>query len=96
MATGFRIHRSQHGDSDAGTALPIRSREARPFLHLLGGLRYDSIAGDSNTAWGGQAGGGVDLRPSDRAALRLGADFQLFFDNGENVKTLRPTAGFTF
>ena len=68
----------------------------RPFLHVLGGLRYDSIEGESNTAWGGFAGGGVDIKAGDRVSVRLGADFQMFFDEGENVKTLRLGVGLTF
>ncbi len=69
---------------------------ARPFFHVLGGLRYDTVEGESNTAWGGQTGGGVDLRLGEKVALRLGADFQIFFDEGENLKTLRLLVGFTF
>jgi hypothetical protein len=69
---------------------------ARPYLHLLGGLRYDSVEDESNTAWGGQTGAGVDIPLGESVALRLGADFQIFFDEGENVKTLRLLAGLTF
>jgi hypothetical protein len=69
---------------------------ARPFLHVLGGLRHDRIEGESNTAWGGFAGGGVDVGISESVALRLGADFQVFFDQGENLKTLRLGVGLTF
>jgi hypothetical protein len=70
---------------------------AKPFIHVLGGLRHDRIEDfNPNTAWGGQAGGGVDIRIGERSAIRLGADFQIFFDQGENLKTLRLSAGFTF
>jgi hypothetical protein len=69
---------------------------ARPYVHLLGGVRHDRIEGESNTAWGGFAGAGVDLKTGDRVAVRLGADFQIFFDEGENLKTLRLGVGFTF
>ncbi len=72
------------------------SGSVRPFVHLLGGVRHDRIEGESNTAWGGFAGTGLDLRLSDAVALRLGADFQMFFDEGENVKTLRLGVGVTF
>jgi hypothetical protein len=72
---------------------------ARPFLHVLGGLRYDKVAvgdeGVSNTSWGGMTGLGVDIGRG-KVALRLGADFQAFFESGENFKTLRLTAGVTF
>lgn len=69
---------------------------ARPFLHLLGGLRYDRIEGQSNTAWGGMSGLGVDIGSGSSVAFRLGADFQIFFDEGDSIKTLRLTAGVTF
>ena len=69
---------------------------ARPFLHVLGGLRHDRVEGESNTAWGGFAGGGVDIKAGESLDVRLGADFQMFFDNGANVKTLRLGVGLTF
>ena len=72
------------------------SGAVRPFLHLLGGGRYDTIEDESNTAWGGFAGGGIDVKAGDRIAIRLGVDFQIFFDEGENIKTLRLGAGITF
>jgi opacity protein-like surface antigen len=70
--------------------------KARPFLHVLGGLRHDRIEGESNTAWGGLAGGGVDIQAGQEIAVRLEADFQVFFDDGENLKTLRLGVGLTF
>jgi hypothetical protein len=69
---------------------------AEPYLHILGGLRHDRFERVSNTAWGGMAGLGVDIGTGGSIALRLGGDFQIFFDNGENVKTLRLNAGITF
>jgi hypothetical protein len=68
----------------------------RPFVHVLGGLRHDRVEGESNTAWGGFAGGGIDIKAGERLAVRLGADFQIFFDEGENLKTLRLGVGLTF
>ena len=68
----------------------------RPFVHLLGGARHDRIKDESNTAWGGFAGGGIDIKAGESVAIRLGADFQMFFDEGENVKTLRLGVGLTF
>ena len=67
-----------------------------PFMHLLSGLRRDRFQGVSNTSWGGMAGLGIDVSTAARVALRLGADFQIFFDHGENVKTLRLGVGLTF
>lgn len=69
---------------------------AQPFLHLLGGVRHDRIEGESNTAFGGMGGLGVDIPAGESVSFRLGADFQIFFDEGENIKTLRLTAGITF
>jgi hypothetical protein len=66
-----------------------------PFLRVLGGARHDRIEGESNTAYGGAAGVGVDVRAGS-LGLRLGADFQIFFDEGENVKSLRLNVGLTF
>ncbi len=68
----------------------------RPFVHALGGLRYDTAEGESNTSWGGVAGGGVDIKAGEKVAVRLGADFQIFFESGENLKTLRLGVGLTF
>jgi hypothetical protein len=72
------------------------SGAVRPFVHLLGGTRYDRVEGESNTSWGGFAGGGVDIKAGERVVVRLGADFQIFFDQGENLKTLRLGVGLTF
>lgn len=69
---------------------------AQPFLHLLGGLRYDKVEDESNTSFGGMAGLGVDIGSGSSVAFRLGADFQIFFEDGENIKTLRLVAGVTF
>jgi len=72
----------------------------RPYFHILGGLRRDRLEVANqhtwNTAWGGMTGLGVDVRLSNAVSLRLGADFQIFWDNGENLKTLRFSGGFTF
>jgi hypothetical protein len=78
------------GEGDGRTA-PVGA-----FLHVLGGARHDRIEGLSDTIWGGFAGGGLDLEVGEGLALRLGADFQMFFDEGEDVKTLRLGVGLTF
>lgn len=79
---------------------PAAPGRAEPYLHLLGGVRHDTIripvVDDSNTALGGMAGAGVDVRASKKIGVRLGADFQIFIDEGENVQTLRLIAGLTF
>lgn len=79
-----------------GPRFDIGSGNTKPFLHVLGGLRRDELEGLSNTAFGGMAGLGVDIPAGSSAFVRLGADFQIFFDEGENVKTLRLTTGFAF
>lgn len=79
-----------------GPKFELGSGRTRPFIHLLGGLRYDSIEDESNTSWGGMTGLGVDIPLGSSAFLRLGADFQMFFEDDENVKTLRLNAGFSF
>jgi hypothetical protein len=68
-----------------------------PFMHILGGMRHDSVEqGASATSWGGMAGVGVDLGSSANVAIRLGADFGIFWNHGEDVKSLRLIAGLTF
>ena len=79
-----------------GPKLEFGSGRTRPYVHLLGGLRYDSIEDESNTSWGGMTGLGVDIPLGDSVFLRLGADFQMFFEDDENVKTLRLNAGISF
>jgi hypothetical protein len=80
----------------AGPKFMFGTGKTTPFLHVLGGLRYDSIEDESNTSWGGMAGLGVDIPIGSSAFLRLGADFQIFFEDDENLKTLRLNAGFSF
>ncbi len=73
------------------------SREAQPFFHILGGARYDTIDefGD-NWSFGFGVGGGVDIAAGSSAFVRLGTDFQFFFDEGEEFKVLRFSAGVAF
>lgn len=82
----------------AGVRKPFGTRD-RPYVHLLGGLRHDKVLDESVTSWGGAAGAGIDLATSGGKAglhIRLGADYEMFFKDGENQKALRLTAGFTF
>jgi hypothetical protein len=97
-----------HGQSSLDRRRPATARAAHPlrarspsrgpnsYVHVLGGLRYDTAEGESNTAYGGMAGLGVDIPAGSSLFVRLGADFQMFFDEGENLKTLRLTAGISF
>lgn len=85
-----------------------RSSGARPYFHLVGGLRYDrgTVLGvtDTQTSWGGMTGLGVDVKAGQGFSIRLAADFQIFFRSAddvlgkrtENLKTLRFSAGLTF
>jgi len=105
---GLEVDAAYHRDSESGIVLntaivgvgprfaPTVSGNSKPFLHALGGFRLDNVADGSNLAFGGSAGIGVDLAAGSNAFVRLGADFQMFFDEGENVKTLRLTAGIAF
>jgi hypothetical protein len=83
----------------AGPRQALGGKGDQPYAHLLGGARLDRIAGESITSWGGAAGLGIDLGTGGGRAgtrLHLGVDFEMFFDDGENVKALRFTAGLTF
>lgn len=86
-----------------GPRFEMGSGNTKKFFHVLAGLRYDSVEGEPNTAFGGIAGAGVDIPAGGSLFVRLGADFQIFFDEGENgfdegenVKTLRLVAGISF
>lgn len=104
---GLALDLGYHGDSGRsvtlntftatlGPRINVPGEGFAPFVHVLGGLRYDRLEGESNTSWGGMAGGGLELGSSDGTRIRLSADFQVFFDEGENLKTLRLAAGLTF
>lgn len=89
----FTLHTVTAG---LGPRFELGSAEARAFVHILAALRHDSAEFESNAAFGGMAGGGIDIPLGSSVFFRLGADFQIFFDEGENLKTLRVTAGFSF
>jgi hypothetical protein len=107
-STALELDAGYHRDSRAGSTFETftltagprfgfgEPRNSAPFMHLLGGLRHDRFQGESNTSWGGMAGLGMDINTEARIALRLAADFQIFFDHGDNVKTLRLGVGLTF
>jgi hypothetical protein len=82
-----------------GPRVILGGKNDQPYFHLLGGARLDKIRDTSTTSWGGAAGLGVDLGTGGQRGgtrIRLGADFEMFFSEGENVKALRLTAGLTF
>jgi hypothetical protein len=79
-----------------GPRFELGSAKATPFVHVLGALRHDDGEYETNTALGGMAGGGIDIPIGSSVFFRVGADFQIFFDDGETLKTLRLTAGFSF
>jgi hypothetical protein len=104
---GFEGDVAYHRDSEFGLTLNTfiigvgprfgpGSGDTRPFFHLLAGLRHDRIRGSSNTAVGGSAGGGADIPLGTNLFVHLGADFQIFFDEGTNLKTFRLAAGIAF
>ncbi len=73
----------------------------RPYFHALGGIRRDwlSVAdreSQTNNSWGFMTGIGVDLKVGEGFGIRLGVDYQMFFDDEENLKTLRFSGGFSF
>lgn len=101
--SGFELDLGFHRDSDAdlnsftGALGPRFSLgEGSPFLHVMGAVLHERIPGHSNTAFGGMAGAGYDLGTGGSVSLRLGADFQMFFDEGDNFKSLRLVVGLTF
>ena len=79
----------------AGPRFASTSASAQPYGHVLFGARNDEIEGYNNWSFGGEVGGGVDI-PAGSVFVRLGADFQIMFDEGENFKVLRLTGGIAF
>ncbi len=74
----------------------LGSGATRPYGHILFALRHDSFAGATNTSYGAIAGLGIDIPLVPGLAVRAGSDFQLFFDHGNTLKTLRFLGGVTF
>jgi hypothetical protein len=72
------------------------SGKAKPFLHVLGGVRVDSYGHQANTSFGGMMGLGVDIPTGSKNFFRLGTDFQVFADGSSSLKTLRLNAGISF
>ena len=72
------------------------SGDSRAFGRALIGGRYDMIESVDNQAWGGMVGGGVDVGLSETTFFRFGADFELFLDEGEQLKVLRLNLGLCF
>ncbi len=78
----------RHGFASSGSV--------RPFVHVLGGARFGDTYNGWDTAWGGFVGGGVDVKVGKSVAVRLGADFQVFYGENEYTNSLRVCAGLTF
>ena len=74
----------------------IPAGDVTHYIHVLASLRHDRFEGLSGTVFGFMAGAGVDITAGGGAGLRLAGDFQMYWDEGETVKTLRLSAGFTF
>ena len=79
-----------------GPCLNGDATSAQPFFHLLVGGREDIVEGDNNWAMGGEVGAGVDAPIGSKSFIRIGADFQIFTDDGETVKMFRLTLGLAF
>jgi len=106
--TALELDAGYHRDSRAGSTFETftltggprlgfgEPRNSAPFMHVLGGLRHTRFQGASETWWGGMTGLGMDINTEASVALRLAADFQIFFKHGHNVKTLRLGVGITF
>ena len=93
-------HRDTEGSAnlDMFTAFlgPRFGSSSGGFLRLMGGIRYERFQGDSDHAFGGMGGIGFNLKTSGRMTVRLGADFQMFFKDGDKQKVLRLNAGLGF
>lgn len=74
----------------------IPAGDVTHYIHLLASVRHDRLEGLSGTVFGFMAGAGVDITAGGGAGLRLAGDFQMYWDEGETVKSLRLSAGFTF
>lgn len=82
---------------DLGPHFPLsRSGKTSPFIHVLGGFRFDTDGEYSSVSYGGMAGLGIDIPTGSKTFFRLGGDFQMFFFGGFGLKTLRLSAGFSF
>jgi hypothetical protein len=105
--SGFELDAAYHRDKDGndtlnlftgalGPRFGLGSEDSSPWIHVLGAVRHARFEGDSETKFGGFAGGGIDLPTGGSLMIRVGADFQMFFIDGGTDKSLRLTAGFTF
>ena len=101
--SGFELDLGFHRDDDldlnsftAALGPRFTLGEGLPFLHVMGAVLHQRVPGTSDTGFGGMAGGGYDLGTGGTVALRVGADFQMFFNDGENFKSLRLVVGLTF
>ncbi|MEO8199879.1 MAG: outer membrane beta-barrel protein [Gemmatimonadota bacterium] len=79
-----------------GPRVRIGDGRTQPYFHLLGGIRHDSFEGAGNTSFGAMAGTGADFPLTSSLFLRIGADFQLWIDDGDNLKVLRLVGGVSF
>ena len=87
------------GDLREPVALPTGAgpgltQAPRVRVILIDGLSASTAA--TLATWSSLCKSGLDLKVGDSVAIRLGVDFQIFFDEGEDVKTLRLGVGLTF
>lgn len=71
-----------------------------PFVHVLSGLGNIGVGAEgvsmSFNAFALQAGGGADIRMSNRTAIRIQGDYRLLRKYGENVNESRFGVGVVF
>ena len=83
-----------------GPELSYRGKSATPFMHALFGVNRLSVGSgpnNSDSAFAGAFGGGIDINLSDRFAFRLvQMDLLLTRHGGQDQKNLRASTGIVF
>ena len=74
----------------------IAADDATHYVHLLASVRHDRFEGLSSTTFGLMTGAGIDIETGGGMDFRLAADFQIYWDEGETLKSIRLSAGLTF
>jgi opacity protein-like surface antigen len=88
----------------AGPRFSLRFSGATPFVYAVaGGVRTTGTLNvgavsisESDTDFGGAAGGGVDFRITDKLAVRAQADYLLIRSGGETSGDPRLSAGIVY
>ena len=104
---GFEVEAAYHRDPRGPSVLNSLTAGVGPrwvvdhgdnklYAHALAGVRYDRLMGESNSAFGGVLGGGAEFPFGSDVNFRLGGDVQIFFDEGESLKSLRLIGALIF